>query len=120
MLLMKEQSLRRERSRSVGSGGRSCRPAPWVGEFLLGCSPIQHLAAALVLLLPLYERRCAAYSGGREAHRARPSGDRAAGRAARSSPGPGTVGPGWPRACCCLARHGVSCGAGRAPRLEPM
>lgn len=28
--------------------------APWVGEFLLGTSPIQNLAAALVLLLPMY------------------------------------------------------------------
>ena len=28
--------------------------APWVGEFLLGSSPIQHVAAALVLLVPLY------------------------------------------------------------------
>jgi hypothetical protein len=28
--------------------------APWVGEFLLGSSPIQHAPAALVLLLPLY------------------------------------------------------------------
>jgi hypothetical protein len=28
--------------------------APWVGEFLLGSSPIQHLPAAVVLLLPLY------------------------------------------------------------------
>ena len=28
--------------------------APWVGEFLLGSSPIQNLAAALVLLLPMY------------------------------------------------------------------
>ena len=47
----------------MGSGRRSSRPvpaigllllAPWVGEFLMGSSPIQHLAAALVLLLPLY------------------------------------------------------------------
>jgi len=28
--------------------------APWVGEFLLGTSPIQNMAAALVLLLPMY------------------------------------------------------------------
>lgn len=28
--------------------------SPWVGEFLLGSSPIQHLATALVLLVPLY------------------------------------------------------------------
>ena len=28
--------------------------SPWVGEFLLGSSPVQHLAAALVLLAPLY------------------------------------------------------------------
>lgn len=28
--------------------------SPWVGEFLLGSSPIQHLPAALVLLVPLY------------------------------------------------------------------
>lgn len=28
--------------------------SPWVGEFLLGSSPIQYLPAALVLLVPLY------------------------------------------------------------------
>jgi hypothetical protein len=47
----------------MAGGGRFRRAAPaigliflspWVGEFLLGSSPIQHLPAALVLLLPLY------------------------------------------------------------------
>lgn len=28
--------------------------SPWVGEFLLGSSPIQHLPAALVLIVPMY------------------------------------------------------------------
>jgi hypothetical protein len=47
----------------MAGGGRLRRAAPaigliflspWVGEFLLGSSPIQHLPAALVLLVPLY------------------------------------------------------------------